>query len=272
MDQPVPAQAPSQATLHSRQWGLAALLLSCFLIFLTPIFGIAAGAGAALGALSTPKVSEHTLREYGFLAKLAVCCLIGAAALALVFGLLGLRSALSRHQPVGLAVAATSVAVIALLLQVLLLFFCIYFEEDMIRVKKDWYDPVFEENRVKRNIPSKKDLEKLQGTWYTVSTSYGDTNTGEDKTDTITYEGDKYIQKRGGQFWQAGTFKIVDATSNPKQIDYLATEGEFKGTHWRSIYTLDGPDHQICSDDGNDNRPKEFSGKVGFHRVTKRQQ
>jgi uncharacterized protein (TIGR03067 family) len=123
-----------------------------------------------------------------------------------------------------------------------------------------------------RDAAAKKDREKLQGTWYTVSISYGDTNTAEDKTDTITYEGDQFVQKRGGLVWQAGTFKIVDATSNPKQIDYVATEGEFKGAHWRSVYTLDGDDHQICSDDGNDNRPKEFSGKVGFHRVTKRQQ
>jgi uncharacterized protein (TIGR03067 family) len=122
-----------------------------------------------------------------------------------------------------------------------------------------------------RDAAAKKDVENLQGTWYTVSISSGDTTTGEDKTDTITYEGDKYVQKRGGQVWQAGTFKIVDATSNPKQIDYFTTEGEYKGTHWRSIYTLNGTDHQICTDDGKDNRPKEFSGKGGFHRVTKRE-
>jgi hypothetical protein len=29
---------------------------------------------------------------------------------------------------------------------------------------------------------------------------------------------------------------------------------------------------QICSDGGDDHRPREFSGKVGSHRVMKRQQ
>lgn len=118
---------------------------------------------------------------------------------------------------------------------------------------------------------ARKDFLMLQGTWHTVSIAYGDTNLGEDKDDTITYEGDKFVQRRGGQVWQAGTFKIVDATSNPKQIDYVATEGDLKGTHWRSIYTLEGESHRLCSDDGNDSRPKEFSGRSGFLRVTKRE-
>jgi hypothetical protein len=147
MDHPVITQAPSPERQPGRQWGMAALLLSCFLIFLFPIMMAVGGAGAVLGALSTPVVDEQTLREYISLGKLAVYCLIGTAVLALVFGLLGLRSARSRHQPVGLAVAGTSVAVVALLMQVLLLFMVVQVTEDMIRVKKDWYDPVFKGRR-----------------------------------------------------------------------------------------------------------------------------
>jgi uncharacterized protein (TIGR03067 family) len=119
---------------------------------------------------------------------------------------------------------------------------------------------------------ARKDRKNLQGTWYRVSTAYGVlAASGEDKGDTITYQGDIYVQRHNGEVYQAGTFKIVDATANPKQIDYTCTEGELKGKHFRSIYTLDGDDHQICSDDGNDNRPKEFSRIAGFLRVTKRQ-
>jgi uncharacterized protein (TIGR03067 family) len=119
-----------------------------------------------------------------------------------------------------------------------------------------------------RAAVAKKELAKLQGTWYTVSTNFRGTVTGENKTDTITYEGTDYVQRRNGQVWAAGTIAIVDATTNPKQIDYFGTEGEGKGAHVRAIYTLDGEDHQMCS--GVDSRPKEFSGNAGFLRVTKR--
>src|SRR5262245_25080520 len=121
-----------------------------------------------------------------------------------------------------------------------------------------------------RAAAARKELEKLQGTWYTISTSHQGAATGEDRTDTITYEGTEYVQRRNGQEWAAGTIEIVDATVSPKQIEYTPTWGLGKGMQFRSIYTLDGDDHQICSDDGNNNRPREFSGKAGFHRVTRR--
>jgi uncharacterized protein (TIGR03067 family) len=122
-----------------------------------------------------------------------------------------------------------------------------------------------------KGAAAKKDREKLQGTWYTVSIAYPGTASGEDKGDTITYQGDKYVQRYNGRVSQAGTFTIVDARARPKQIEYRCTEGDLKGKLFRSIYTLDGDEHQICSDNADDNRPKEFSGKVGFLRVTKRQ-
>jgi uncharacterized protein (TIGR03067 family) len=118
---------------------------------------------------------------------------------------------------------------------------------------------------------ARKNRNKLQGTWYTVSIACRAWATGPDKGDTITYEGDRYVQRLNGRVYQAGTFTIVDATASPKQIEYHCTEGALKGAHFRSIYTLDGDEHQLCSDDANDNRPKELSGKAGFLRVTKRQ-
>jgi uncharacterized protein (TIGR03067 family) len=122
-----------------------------------------------------------------------------------------------------------------------------------------------------REAAAAKDLEMLQGTWYTVSIAYENVVTGPDRTDTFTYEGNRYIQKQNGQVYQAGRFKIVDATAHPKQIEYLCTEGGLKGKTFRSIYTLDGDRHQVCSDGANDNRPTEFSGKDGFLRVMKRE-
>jgi uncharacterized protein (TIGR03067 family) len=121
-----------------------------------------------------------------------------------------------------------------------------------------------------RAAAAARELKKLHGTWYTISTSYRGTVTGEDRTDTITYTGNRYFQKRNGQVWAAGTFAIVDATANPKQIEFTVLVGQYKGYHFRSIFACDGDDHQICSDDGNNHRPKEFSGQAGFLRITRR--
>src|SRR5262249_3388999 len=98
-----------------------------------------------------------------------------------------------------------------------------------------------------RVAAGKKDLEKLQGTWYTTAVQTGGTTTGEDRTDTITYEGTKYVQRRNGFVWAEGTIEIVDATAQPKRIDYFGTEGTCKGMHVCSIYTLKGEEHAICS-------------------------
>jgi uncharacterized protein (TIGR03067 family) len=117
---------------------------------------------------------------------------------------------------------------------------------------------------------ARKEQARLQGTWYTVSISYQGLITVEDRGDTLTYEGNRYAQRQNGRLYQAGTFAIVDATATPKQIEYTSTMGELKGKRFRSIYTLDGDEHRICSDDANDNRPKAFTGTAGFLRSTKR--
>ena len=117
--------------------------------------------------------------------------------------------------------------------------------------------------------PLKRDLAVLQGTWYTVSVRSGDHTTGRDVAETLTYEGNTYTHKRDGRAYSSGTFKIIDAKSTPKQIEYTVTAGSDNGAHYRSIYTLDGDDHAICSRSSGD-RPTEFSDQAGFYRVTKR--
>ena len=68
-----------------------------------------------------------------------------------------------------------------------------------------------------------------------------------------------------------GTIEIVDATAQPKRIDYFASAGTGTGGHVCSIYTLNGEEHAICSGNGPDGRPKEFKGAVGFLRVMRRE-
>jgi uncharacterized protein (TIGR03067 family) len=124
-----------------------------------------------------------------------------------------------------------------------------------------------------RAAAAKADLEKLQGTWYTTAVQSAGTGTGEDRFDTITYEGTKYVQRRAGFVWAVGTIEIVDATARPKRIDYFGTDGAGKGLHVCAIYTLAGEEHAICSgmSSGPASRPGEFSGKAGFLRVTRRE-
>jgi uncharacterized protein (TIGR03067 family) len=68
----------------------------------------------------------------------------------------------------------------------------------------------------------------------------------------------------------AGTFEIVDAVGEPKQMDLICTEGRDKGQRLRAIYKIEGDRLETCTDDGTDHRPKEFSGAAGFYRDMKR--
>ena len=122
-----------------------------------------------------------------------------------------------------------------------------------------------------RLAAGKKDLEKLQGTWYTAAIQYPGTASGEDRFDTITYEGNKYIQRRNGYVFSMGTIEIVDATAKPKRIDYFGADGAGKGTQVYSIYTLDGEEHAVCSVQAPGGRPGEFSSKAGYLRVMRRE-
>ncbi|HVK08669.1 MAG TPA: TIGR03067 domain-containing protein [Gemmataceae bacterium] len=139
-------------------------------------------------------------------------------------------------------------------------------------LRKATADPDAERSRRARqvihSVTARADLEKLRGTWYTVSTSNGGATTGVDKRDTITYDGTRYKQSRGGRVFDEGTIEIIDAAARPKQIDYTVTDGLNKGLQARSIYTLDGDDHKICSVQGD--RPAEFAGAAGFYRVMRR--
>jgi uncharacterized protein (TIGR03067 family) len=116
---------------------------------------------------------------------------------------------------------------------------------------------------------AKKDVERLQGTWYRVAFARKNARFGEDPDDTITYNGNEFTMKAYG-VTLAGTFEIVDATGEPKQMDLICTEGRHKGKRLRAIYRIEGDRLETCTDDGNDNRPKEFSGDAGFYRDMKR--
>lgn len=117
----------------------------------------------------------------------------------------------------------------------------------------------------------------LQGTWLTVETDWkskapaGGGGAGRGVNDKITFHGDRYTTKdRDGTVLQAGTFAIVDPAAEPKQIDFICTEGEQEGLRFRAVFNVVGGELRLCTDAGNNRRPNELSGKSGFLRVAKR--
>jgi uncharacterized protein (TIGR03067 family) len=110
----------------------------------------------------------------------------------------------------------------------------------------------------------KKELDKLQGTWKSVSFEMNGKKTPEDelKKRTVTYTGDKWEVKEDGKVVVAGTQKL-DPTKDPHEIDSLVTEGEGKGTTMLGIYELKGDTFRVCFDPTGKERPKSFTPKEG---------
>ena len=110
----------------------------------------------------------------------------------------------------------------------------------------------------------KKELDKLQGTWKSVSFEMNGQKTPADelKKRTVTYTGDKWEVKEDGKVVVAGTQKL-DPTKDPHEIDSLVTEGEGKGTTMLGIYELKGDTFRVCFDPTGKERPKSFTPKEG---------
>jgi len=117
--------------------------------------------------------------------------------------------------------------------------------------------------------PGKDDLQKLQGTWLTVSlVSEGKTVVDEKlppKPGPVTkliYEGNKWIVKVGDKTVATGTVKI-DSTKTPKEIDILDESGAINDKSKLAIYELEGDTYKYCIAPAGKPRPTEFSAKEG---------
>jgi uncharacterized protein (TIGR03067 family) len=112
----------------------------------------------------------------------------------------------------------------------------------------------------------KKDKDKLQGTWKTVTVQ----EDGEKKDDTedhrLIFSGDEFCIKKGDETVIKGKFKI-DSSKKPKQIDMDITQAskeEFEGKTAVGIYELDGDTLKWCvKKPGKGERPKEFASDHG---------
>jgi uncharacterized protein (TIGR03067 family) len=116
---------------------------------------------------------------------------------------------------------------------------------------------------------TRSDLDKLRGTWATVSLvsdgkTLADENTPAAKgpATTLVYEGTKWMIKVGDKVVASGVFKI-DPTKSPKEIDIMDESGRVNDKTKLGIYELDGDTYKFCLAPAGKPRPKEFSSKSG---------
>jgi uncharacterized protein (TIGR03067 family) len=116
---------------------------------------------------------------------------------------------------------------------------------------------------------SKSDLDKLSGTWLTVSLVNDGKTLLDEKTPAkeghatkLAYDGRQWMIKVGDKTIAAGTID-VDATKTPKQIDVLDKSGKENDKTRLGIYELDGDIYMYCVAPAGNPRPTEFTSKAG---------
>lgn len=115
---------------------------------------------------------------------------------------------------------------------------------------------------------AKNDLAKLQGEWSMVSGSADGQLMPEPlrKQMKRICKGDELTATMSGKVFFKATITI-DASKNPKTIDYQMTEGFTKGKTQLGIYELDGDTLKSCFSAAGAERPKDFTTKAGDGRT-----
>ena len=113
------------------------------------------------------------------------------------------------------------------------------------------------------------DLDKLRGTWLTVSLVNDGKTLVDEKTPPksgpatkLVYDGNKWMIRVGDKTVAGGVFTI-DPTKTPKQIDILDETGTKNDKTKLGIYELDGDVIRFCVSRSGKPRPTEFSAKEG---------
>jgi uncharacterized protein (TIGR03067 family) len=116
---------------------------------------------------------------------------------------------------------------------------------------------------------AKGDLDKLRGTWVTVSL----VNNGKTLVDAkdppkegpatkLVYDGNKWMIKVGDKVVAGGVFKI-DPAKKPKEIDVMDESGTKNEKTKLGIYELDGDTYKYCLASAGKARPTAFASKEG---------
>ncbi len=118
-------------------------------------------------------------------------------------------------------------------------------------------------------VPAPTDLDRLQGTWLTVSmVSNGKTLVGPGvppqpgPATTLAYEGNRWLVRVGEKTVASGITRL-DESATPKRIDLLNEPGVKNGQPQLGIYELDGDTYRYCLAPAGKPRPTEFSSPAG---------
>jgi uncharacterized protein (TIGR03067 family) len=117
--------------------------------------------------------------------------------------------------------------------------------------------------------PAKSDLDKLRGTWLTVSLVDDGKTIVDEKAPAkdrpaakLVYDGNQWKILVGDKTVATGKFKI-DSTKKPREIDIMDESGEKNEKTKLGIYELDGDAYKYCLAPAGKPRPTAFTSKEG---------
>lgn len=117
------------------------------------------------------------------------------------------------------------------------------------------------------NDLSKLDLERLQGKWRQVRYERDGVVSPQDDEASwnplTAFLGDTFrVEIADGSVPIAGLVRL-DASHSPKHVDYHDTHGEYAGTTFLAIYTLEDDVFSFCAGGAGEPRPTAFSTGPG---------
>src|SRR5436305_56896 len=109
-----------------------------------------------------------------------------------------------------------------------------------------------------------RELNKFHGTWTfeSVEADGKKMPIEQFKGMTVTFDGAKYVVKKGDDVVQSATQKL-DPSKSPKTLDATVTDGPNKGTVILAIYEISEDTLKVCFDPEGKKRPTEFKTAAG---------
>ena len=119
-----------------------------------------------------------------------------------------------------------------------------------------------------RGVAGEQNPGRLEGGWTAVRAEQDAREAAEIVGHLLRFEGNTFsIREKGATIYE-GTFE-VDASANPRTIDFKHTGESSRGKTWRGIYRIDGDTLTICDNAGDvqKGRPTSFGTKPDSGRV-----